>query len=96
VQAINAPSATMDLRFPGQLFQLETGLHYNWHRHYDPKTGRYLQPDPLGFVCVSTSISLSNDLEPGKWVKIERLGDAEDARRNRFRIDRTPPRSSSR
>jgi RHS repeat-associated protein len=50
VRAINAQNTTMDLRFPGQWFQLETGLHYNWHRHYDPTTGRYLQPDPLGFV----------------------------------------------
>ena len=31
--------APEDLRFPGQWFQLETGLHYNWHRHYDPKIG---------------------------------------------------------
>ncbi len=37
-------------RFPGQWFQLEAGLHYNWHRHYDPTLGRYLQPDPLGVV----------------------------------------------
>ncbi|KAA3523469.1 hypothetical protein DXM29_20400 [Agrobacterium tumefaciens] len=41
-------SATLDQRFPGQWFQLESGLHYNWHRHYDPTTGRYIQPDPLG------------------------------------------------
>jgi RHS repeat-associated protein len=40
--------ASLDLRFPGQWFQAESGLHYNWHRQYDPKTGRYLQPDPLG------------------------------------------------
>ena len=39
-----------DLRFPGQLFQIETGLAYNWHRHYDATTGRYTQPDPLRFV----------------------------------------------
>ena len=39
-----------DARFPGQWFQLEAGLHYNWHRHYDPSLGRYTQPDPLGFV----------------------------------------------
>lgn len=35
-------------RFPGQYYDKETGLHYNYYRHYDPKTGRYLQPDPLG------------------------------------------------
>jgi RHS repeat-associated protein len=38
------------LRQDGQWFQLEAGLHYNWHRHYDPSLGRYTQPDPLGFV----------------------------------------------
>ncbi|MEM8858063.1 MAG: RHS repeat-associated core domain-containing protein, partial [Chloroflexota bacterium] len=41
-------SATLDQRFPGQWFQLENGLHYNWHRHYDPTLGRYIQADPLG------------------------------------------------
>ncbi|MGQ3171932.1 MAG: RHS repeat-associated core domain-containing protein, partial [Methylophilus sp.] len=24
------------------------GWHYNWHRFYDPDTGRYLTPDPIG------------------------------------------------
>ncbi len=43
-------TATLNARFPGQWFQLEAGLHYNWHRHYDPSLGRYTQPDPLGFV----------------------------------------------
>ena len=43
-------SASLDARFPGQWFQAETGLHYNWHRSYDPTLGRYTQPDPLGFV----------------------------------------------
>ena len=44
--------ATLDLRFPGQWFQLESGLAYNWHRHYDPTIGRYLQPDPLGLTAL--------------------------------------------
>ncbi|MEV4559844.1 RHS repeat-associated core domain-containing protein [Kitasatospora sp. NPDC049285] len=36
------------LRFPGQYFDPETRLHYNVHRYYDPETGRYTSPDPLG------------------------------------------------
>ncbi|MGL4437883.1 MAG: RHS repeat-associated core domain-containing protein [Bosea sp. (in: a-proteobacteria)] len=41
---------TQNLGLPGQWFQLESGLAYNWHRHYDPATGRYTTADPLGFV----------------------------------------------
>jgi RHS repeat-associated protein len=43
-----AGSASLDLRFPGQWFQIEAGLAYNWHRHYDASSGRYLGPDPVG------------------------------------------------
>jgi RHS repeat-associated protein len=39
----------LNLRLPGQYFDAETGLHDNFHRTYDPATGRYLQPDPLGY-----------------------------------------------
>ncbi|MGB7271449.1 MAG: RHS repeat-associated core domain-containing protein, partial [Albidovulum sp.] len=42
--------APIDLRFPGQWFQAESGLYQNWMRDYDPTTGRYLQADPLGLV----------------------------------------------
>ena len=35
-------------RFPGQLYDKETNLHYNWHRDYDPQLGRYVQSDPIG------------------------------------------------
>jgi RHS repeat-associated protein len=34
------------LRFQGQYFDAETGLHYNRHRYYNPDVGRYLTPDP--------------------------------------------------
>ncbi|QGM44962.1 RHS repeat domain-containing protein [Methylocystis heyeri] len=47
VSYIWSSPAVMDIRFPGQWFQLETGLAYNWHRHYDASLGRYIQPDPL-------------------------------------------------
>ncbi|MDW4907668.1 RHS repeat-associated core domain-containing protein, partial [Streptomyces sp. ADMS] len=45
-----ADAARVDcpLRFPGQYFDDETGLHYNLHRYYEPGTARYLSPDPLG------------------------------------------------
>lgn len=39
---------TLDLRLPGQVFDAETGLHYNRARYYDPEAGQYLTPDPLG------------------------------------------------
>ncbi|PZH18457.1 type IV secretion protein Rhs [Streptomyces sp. NTH33] len=41
-------TAYTPLRFPGQYYDPETGLHYNLFRHYDPGTGRYTSPDPLG------------------------------------------------
>ncbi|GAB2995747.1 hypothetical protein GCM10023080_072530 [Streptomyces pseudoechinosporeus] len=43
-------AAYAPLRFPGQYFDPETGLHYNYFRHYDPETARYVTPDPLGLA----------------------------------------------
>ena len=37
-----------NLRFPGQYYDQETGLHYNYYRYYDPSTGRYITSDPIG------------------------------------------------
>jgi RHS repeat-associated protein len=38
----------LNLRGSNQYFDAETGLHYNYHRYFDPKVGRYLTPDPIG------------------------------------------------
>jgi RHS repeat-associated protein len=37
-----------NLRFPGQYYDKETNLHYNYFRDYDPSTGRYIESDPIG------------------------------------------------
>ena len=37
-----------NLRFPGQYYDAESGLHYNYFRDYDPATGRYVQSDLIG------------------------------------------------
>ena len=37
-----------NLRFPGQYYDAETGLHYNMARYYNPAIGRYTQSDPIG------------------------------------------------
>lgn len=37
-----------NLRFPGQYYDTESGLHYNYFRDYEPVTGRYVQSDPIG------------------------------------------------
>ena len=44
----NGIKVTMNLRFPGQYFDKETGLHYNWYRDYHPGIGRYIEPDLIG------------------------------------------------
>jgi len=42
------PTITVNLRLPGQIEDIEAGLHYNWNRYYDPDTGRYITQDPVG------------------------------------------------
>ncbi|SFC82475.1 RHS repeat-associated core domain-containing protein [Streptomyces aidingensis] len=49
--ASRSGGAATPLRFPGQYADEETGWHYNYNRHYDPRTGRYTSPDPLGLLA---------------------------------------------
>lgn len=49
-QQTAAQPCTQNLRFQGQYFDSETGLHFNTFRFYDPDTGRFTQPDPIGLA----------------------------------------------
>ncbi|MEV2255832.1 DUF6531 domain-containing protein [Streptomyces sp. NPDC050147] len=74
------------LRFPGQYFDPETGLHYNYFRHYDPETARYLTPDPLGLAPAPNPNTYVQN--PHTWI--DALGLAPDDCVKPVPIYRTP------
>ncbi|MDY0212235.1 MAG: RHS repeat-associated core domain-containing protein [Desulfuromonadaceae bacterium] len=59
---------TCNLRFPGQYFDAESGLHYNWHRYYEPKSGRYITLDPLGIGGGDVNLYRYVGNNPLNWV----------------------------
>ncbi|MEV0975782.1 DUF6531 domain-containing protein [Streptomyces sp. NPDC049915] len=58
-------TAYTPLRFPGQYFDPETGLHQNYFRYYDPDTGRYCSQDPLGLAPADNPFSYPHN--PSTW-----------------------------
>ena len=54
------------LRFQGQYYDEETGLHYNRHRYYQPGTGRFITPDPVGLLGGLNCYRYG--LNPLRWV----------------------------
>ena len=61
--------AANNFRFAGQYYDEETGLHYNYHRYYDPKSGRYITPDPIGLsgginLYAYTANNPINEIDP--------------------------------
>ena len=61
----------MNLRLPGQIYDAETGQHYNYQRSYEPRLGRYTTPDPIGLEGGSNPYSyVSNN----PLTKVDPLG----------------------
>jgi len=66
-----------NLRLPGQYFDSESELHYNFFRYYSPKAGRYLNSDPIGlkggsnlFTYISNNPLNASDPLGLKWVNV--------------------------
>jgi RHS repeat-associated protein len=55
-------SVVNNIRLPGQYYDSETGLHYNYFRYYDPRTGRYVTPDPIGQAGGINSYTYSRNI----------------------------------
>jgi RHS repeat-associated protein len=47
IEQLSVKQIDNPLRFQGQYFDEESGLHYNFHRYYCPQQGRYIQQDPI-------------------------------------------------
>ena len=60
-------------RLPGQYEDAATGLHYNYWRDYDPRLGRYLQPDPIGLAGGDVNLYAYVWNDPLSWSDPEGL-----------------------
>ncbi|MDI6791918.1 MAG: RHS repeat-associated core domain-containing protein [bacterium] len=69
-ELVNEQYSSADLRnpfrFPGQYFDLETGLCHNGFRYYDPSFGRYITPDPVGLAGGINHYAYA--LNPMLWI----------------------------
>ena len=60
------------IRALGQYHDRETGLYYNWFRHYSPMLGRYISADPVGYRYSQNPYWYSSN--PHSWVDYDGLG----------------------
>ena len=66
LDTLKAKETDCPIRFQGQWFDQESGLHYNFHRYYDPETGKYLSSDPIGLDGGTRSYGYVHN--PLAWV----------------------------
>ena len=72
-EVVAGDGSPQPLRYPGQYHDAGTGLHYNTFRYYDPESGRYLTPDPIGLDGGFNLYSYVHDplswMDPWGWNK---------------------------
>ncbi|RKZ83010.1 MAG: hypothetical protein DRR16_18340, partial [Candidatus Parabeggiatoa sp. nov. 3] len=70
VESIDTAQKKVDcpIRFPGQWFDDESGLHYNRFRYYDPQTGRFISQDPIGLIGGLNSYWYAKN--PVSWMDV--------------------------
>jgi len=67
IRVTSTPSAIdQPFRFQGQQFDVETGLHYNRFRSYDPDCGRFISQDPIGLMGGTNNYQYAPN--PTRWV----------------------------
>jgi RHS repeat-associated protein len=64
---ITIQQITNNLRFPGQYYDAETGLCYNWNRDYNQQLGRYIESDPIG-LWDGINLWLYAQNNPVSWI----------------------------
>ncbi|QIO10299.1 RHS repeat protein [Acinetobacter lanii] len=60
------PFEQTEIRFQGQYYDEETGLHYNRYRYYEPHSARYISKDPIGLQGGLNNSTYVSD--PNQWI----------------------------
>ena len=66
-------TTNLNLRFPGQYYDAETGLNYNYFRDYNPVIGRYVEADPIGIEEGANHLYSFVDEKPLSKVDLDGL-----------------------
>jgi len=74
-----------NLRFQGQYFDEESGLHYNRFRYYDPGVGEFVSQDPIGLLGGINNYQYAAN--PATWIDPLGLSCKEQNPWNKFQQD---------
>ncbi|VVO63721.1 putative deoxyribonuclease RhsA [Pseudomonas fluorescens] len=88
LERLEVDDVEQNLRFQGQYFDDETGLHYNTFRYYDPEVGRFITQDPIGLEGGSNLYKYAPS--PIGWIDPEGLSCGTDAKVLRKNLGPSP------